>query len=309
MLSAVLLASMIIGMFMGVHAGLPSLPLTDAQINLYFFIRLPRILGSAVIGAGLATAGAAYQSAFKNPIVSPGVLGVSAGAGVGAAVAIILGINSITAFACIGALVTVWCVWNIAKIISTSTAYIIVVGTIISGIAGSVLSIIKFLADPTSALPAIMFWLMGSLSSLRVINYWQYAIILVCCIVFYMMRWRLDILYQPSKMVRSLGIDEKKNIGFIVFISTIISAIACSISGVINMVGLAVPHFVRLWKGSDSNEKCLLDIQLAGAIFLVWIDNLIRSMPIEMPIGIFTSLIGGLIFGICTLIRKRRMNK
>lgn len=304
-----LLASIIVGMFIGVHPGLPSIPMTDAQINLYFFIRLPRILGAAVIGAGLATAGAAYQSAFKNPIVSPGILGVSAGAGVGAAIAIVLGINAITSFACIGAIITVWCVWNVAKVISTTTAYIVVVGMIISGIAASMLSIIKFMADPNGALPAIMFWLMGSLSSLRVVNYWQYFVIIVCCWVFYDMRWRLDLLAQPSKMVRSLGVNEKQNIGVIVLISTIISAVACSISGVISMVGLAVPHFVRLWRGTDSNEKCMLDIQIAGAIFLVWVDNIIRCLPIEMPIGIFTSLLGGLAFGICTLIRKQRMYK
>lgn len=304
MLSFLLVLSIIIGLFLGVHSGVPQFPLSDGDLNLLLYIRFPRIIGACIIGAGIATAGTAYQSAFKNPIVTPGILGVSAGAGVGASIAMLLGINALGLFSCIFGLLTVYIVWNIAKIISTNTVYVLVIGVIMSGIASSALSLIKFMADPNGALPAITFWLMGSLSSLRISHFPIYLLILICCIIFYKLRWRLDILNQPSQMIKSLGINERNNIGYIVLISTIISSLICSIAGVIGMVGLAIPHLVRILQGTDSNKDTMLNIQLSGALFVLWIDNGIRMLPLELPIGILTSLIGAVVFGICMIIRK-----
>ena len=232
MLKYLLIVELVIGMLVGHQSVSLSYPMSDGLFNLLINIRLPRLLGAAIIGAGLATAGAAYQSAFKNPIVSPSILGVSSGAGIGAAICMLLGLpHLISTAAVIFGCGTVWIVWNIAKAVSRNTAYILVIGVIISGVSSSALSLIKFAGDPDGVLPAITFWLMGSLSSMRIGNWPYLSVILVVTALFYWGRWRLDILYQPSDVVRSLGINEKKNIAVVVFGATVIAAFASAISG------------------------------------------------------------------------------
>lgn len=282
-------------------------PYTDGVASLLFQVRLPRILGALIIGAGLATSGAAYQAAFKNPIVSPSILGVTHGAGIGAALCTLMHQSEWIAIgALLGGCATVFIVWNIARIFSRDTAHLLVIGIIISGVASSALALIKFLADPSGILPAITYWLMGSLTTLRLGNVPILVVILVVCYAFYTCRWRLDVLTQPSEVVRSLGVDERKNIAVVVFGSTLIAALAASVSGVIGMVGLAIPHLVRMIVGTDEYRFTMLQIQLTGAIFLLGVDTIIRTLPIELPVGILTSLFGALIFGIALYSRVRR---
>lgn len=275
--------------------------------NLIFNIRLPRILAAAIIGAGLATAGASYQAAFKNPIVAPSVLGVTYGAGIGAAICMLLGMGTyIGVGASIVGCITVLVVWKIGRVFTASTAYILIVGVIVSGVAASILSLIKFLADPDGVLPTITFWLMGSLSSIRWANQYYLLAILAITLVLRWSRYRLDLLYQPSDILQSMGVDELRLTRLVVIGATLITALAAAISGVIGMVGLAIPHLVRIAKGKDDSLSTMKDIQVTGAIFLVGIDTFIRMLSLELPIGILTSLLGASIFGVTLIIRVKR---
>ena len=265
-----------------------------------FKIRMPRILAGALIGAGLASAGAAYQGLFRNPMVSPDVLGASAGAGFGAALSLLLGLGfamvSVNAFIC-GLLAV-----SVAYLISTRvkqnpTLGMVLAGIMISSLFSSGTSYIKLIADPNNTLPLITYWLMGSISSIRVSELKAACIpILGGMMVLFLMRWKMNLIAVGEDEARSMGINTKVMRVVIVAAATLISSACVSISGMIGWVGLVIPHFARLAVGHD--YRIMLPMSMfMGAGFLMIVDNFARLLATqEIPIGILTAFVGAPFF-------------
>ncbi len=267
---------------------------------LLFRIRMPRILAGALIGAGLSAAGAAFQGLFRNPMVSPDVLGASAGAGFGAALSLYLGLGfalvSVNAFIC-GILAV-----SIAYLISTRTRQNPTLGMVLAGIMiGSLFtagtSYIKLIADPNNALPLITYWLMGGISSIRIVELAYASIpIFLGMIVLFILRWKMNLLAMGEEEARSMGIHTTIIRVLVVVAATLIAAACVSISGLIGWVGLVIPHFARLAVGHDYRVM-LPTSMLMGASFLMIVDNFARMLAtLEIPLGILTAFIGAPFF-------------
>ena len=278
----------------------PSLQVSAIASTVVWDIRLPRILAAVLVGAALSVAGAAFQGTFKNPLVSPDILGVSAGAGFGAAIAIlIIGIPLITQIsAFIWGLVAVTLTYVVGRSIKSSP----ILGMVLSGMAigslfGALVSLCKYMADPFEKLPQIVYWLMGSLTAVD--NYKVFIasvpIILGIAILF-ILRWRLNILAMGDEEAQSLGVETQKLRFIIIGCCTLITAAAVSISGIIGWVGLVIPHISRILVGPDHKDLLPATICL-GASFLLLVDNVSRTILItEVPIGILTAIIGAPFF-------------
>ncbi|MEY8352244.1 iron ABC transporter permease [Lachnospiraceae bacterium 54-53] len=261
-----------------------------------FQVRLPRVLMAALIGAGLSCAGAAYQGIFKNPMVSPDVLGASSGAGFGAALGLFLSFGyegvSISAFLFgLGAV-------GMVCLISSRVKYNPVLGLVLSGmmissLATSAVSFLKLVADPTNTLPIITYWLMGSLASIRQKDVaFAAPWILAGILPIYLLRWRINVLSLGEEEARSMGINTGRMRFVIVVSATLITSAAVSVSGLIGWVGLVVPHFARMLVGSDY-RKLLPASLLMGGSFLLIVDNFARLLATsEIPIGILTAFVG-----------------
>jgi iron complex transport system permease protein len=273
-------------------------------------IRLPRILAAVLIGAGLAVSGASFQGLFRNPLVSPDILGVAAGAGFGAALGIIVFSGNpvaiqITAF--LFSLIAVAITWAVSHFVrSNPTLTLILAGMAIAALFTSLLSFMKYIADPFDELPAIVFWLMGSLSGVKMSDVLIVAgPMVIGIVILLLLRWRLNVLAMGEEESLSLGVDTKKMQFIIVICSTLITASAVSIAGVIGWVGLVIPHIGRIIVG-PSHDKLLPVTFLLGAVYLLLIDTLTRSIfSMELPIGILTAIIG-VPFFIYLLNRGRR---
>ncbi|WP_297425438.1 iron ABC transporter permease [Clostridium sp.] len=267
-----------------------------------FNIRIPRILTAILIGAALAASGAVYQGLFKNPMVSPDVLGVSAGSGFGAAIAILLSWNivGIQLSSLLIGLAAVSLTYFIGKFLgrgNSTVLILILTGMVISAMFSSFISVAKYVADPETKLPAITFWLMGSLSSIRNKD----LIIFIFPFVFgiiplFLMRWRLNLLSFGEEEAQAMGIDTNKTRIVIIICSTLLTASSISICGEIGWIGLIIPHIARFMVGSDY-KKLLPVSMLIGSIFLLLVDDIARGILInEVPLGILTSLIGAPFF-------------
>lgn len=263
-------------------------------------IRLPRILAAGLIGAGLSVAGAAYQGIFRNPMVSPDLLGASNGAGFGAALAILLGAGYfiITLSSFVFGLVAVFLSFSISKASRIrSTMAMVLSGIVVRSLFQSGTSFIKLIADTESQLPAITYWLMGSLVSIKPKDIlFASGPIIFGLITIFLLRWRINILTVSEAEARSLGVHTGR-LRFIIIISaTLITAAAVSISGMIGWVGLVIPHFSRIIFGQ--NYKRLIPTSaLMGASYLIFVDNMARTLVTsEIPIGILTAFIGAPVF-------------
>jgi iron complex transport system permease protein len=263
-------------------------------------IRLPRILAAGLIGAGLSVAGAAYQGIFRNPMVSPDLLGASNGAGFGAALAILLGAGYfiITLSSFVFGLVAVFLSFSISKASRIrSTMAMVLSGIVVRSLFQSGTSFIKLIADTESQLPAITYWLMGSLVSIKPKDIlFASGPIIFGLITIFLLRWRINILTVSEAEARSLGVHTGR-LRFIIIISaTLITAAAVSISGMIGWVGLVIPHFCRIIFGQ--NYKRLIPTSaLMGASYLIFVDNMARTLVTsEIPIGILTAFIGAPVF-------------
>lgn len=265
-------------------------------------IRLPRIFAAALVGAALSASGAAYQGMFKNPMVSPGILGVSAGASLGAALAILLSYNivgiQIGAFAggmlavTITYLVSVWLSRN-----GDTVLVMILAGIIVGMLFTSFVSLIKYVADPYTKLPAITYWLMGSLAAVNIRDVMTACIpILSGLIILTLVRWNLNVMSFGDEEAKALGVSTGKLRLVVIICATMITASAVAISGIIGLVGLIVPHLARMMVGPD--YKVLLPASmLIGSLFLMVVDNLARTLcTVEIPLGILTSIIGAPFF-------------
>jgi iron complex transport system permease protein len=269
--------------------------------NIIFNIRLPRVLAAMLVGAALAVSGAAFQGLFKNPLVSSYQLGVSSGAGFGAALAITLGGGAvfIQSSAFLFGIVAVSASFAMSRIYKGSSALTLVLsGIIVGSFFSALVSFMQYIADPNETLPAIVFWLMGSLSSVTASTV-QVAIplILVGIVGIVLVRWRINILSMGEDEARALGIDLRLFVAIIVACCTIATASAVCISGIVGWVGLIIPHIGRMLVGPDY-KKLIPVSALIGASYLVLIDDIARSLTAgEIPLGILTALVGTPFFG------------
>ena len=283
----------------------------DTIETVLFNIRLPRVLAAMIIGAALSLSGATYQGLFKNPMVSPDILGASAGSGFGAAIAILLSFNIIETqiFAFIFGMGAVMLTYIISTIIGRNNNAILVLvltGMVVSTLFSSFISMTKYVADPNSKLPAITFWLMGGLSSINSKDVLILAItVILGAVPLYLIRWKLNVLSFGEEEAKALGIDTFKIRILVIFCSTLITAASVSLSGMIGWVGLIIPHFARMLVGP--NYKVLIPTSiLLGSTYLLMVDDIARSLfSIEIPLGILTSLIGAPFFIFMLLKGKR----
>ena len=278
----------------------PQLEVNSTITTIVYEIRLPRILGAIVVGACLAISGAAFQSIFKNPLVSSDLLGVSNGAGFGAALAILLsGANIVTQiFAFVFGLISVATTYLISRTYKAGGILVLVLsGVAISAFFNSLISAIKFIADPDDKLPEIVYWLMGSLASINADKLLMILIpVIIGLVILLLLRWHMNLLAMGDEEAQSLGLNPSRIRLLIIAGCTLLTSAAVSISGIVGWVGLIIPHMARMIVGPDN--RVLLPASLSlGASFLLLIDNISRAViAIEIPIGILTAIIGVPIF-------------
>ena len=263
-------------------------------------IRLPRVLLSVLVGACLAAAGGSYQGVFQNPMASPDILGASAGAGFGAALAILLGASSvgITAGAFAASLLTVALVFTVSRHAKGDRVLgLVLAGIMISSLFQSGISFIKLVADPNNKLPQITYWLMGSLSGAKWRDIGFVAVPMAAGLIpLILLRWQLNVVTMGDDEARSLGVNAPRIRLWIVVCSTLVTASAVSVSGMIGWVGLVIPHMMRRVVGSDYRYLMPASM-LGGGIFLLIVDNVSRNATTAgIPIGILTAFIGAPFF-------------
>ncbi|CUU55413.1 iron complex transport system permease protein [Parafrankia irregularis] len=263
-------------------------------------IRLPRILAALLVGAALASSGAAYQTMFRNPLVSPEVLGVAAGAGFGASVSILIGLPTAAlqtiSFGC-GLLAAVLAV-SIARLVGRGSLIILVLGGVIIGaMFNALISSAQYFANPETTLPEITFWLFGNLGRASMHSLLVPSIIIgVCLVVLYTVRWPLTVLATGDDEARSLGVNRTRIWAVTITASTLMTATAVSVAGIIGWVGLVVPHLARFAAGPSFN-RMLPVTTLLGAGYLLAVDDVARTATeLDLPLGILTALIGAPFF-------------
>lgn len=267
-----------------------------------FKMRLPRIIGALLVGGALGMAGAAFQGMFRNPMVSPDLLGASAGAGFGAACAMLAAapVAVISGSAFVGGLIAVFLTYLISIAVGKGSSNVIVLvlaGVVIKAMFEALISVTKYVADPYSQLPGITFFLMGGLSSLTWSDIGMLCVpVLVCGIVLYGLRWRINILSLDDDESRALGVEAGRIRVVVIVCATLMTAVSVAVTGIIGWVGLVIPHFMRMLFGPDS-RRLLPASFLGGAFYLVLMDNIARGLfPMEIPIGILTALVGAPVF-------------
>ncbi len=282
-----------------------------AMENVVFVLRVPRIIGAIVIGAALSLSGAVYQSVFKNPLVSPDILGVSSGASVGAATAILLGgsLLSMQLLAFVIGLAAVLLSTTIPKILKNNSNLMLVLsGTIVGGFMCSVLGVLKFIAEEDTELSSIIYWQMGSVQTVKMDTLVYVApIFIVGAVILVLLSWRLNILSFGENEARTLGVNLKWLRGITIIISSMLTASAVSISGTIGWIGLIIPHLGRLCVGAD-NTKVIPASMLMGGLFLLVMDTIARTVTsLEVPLSILTGLIGAPIYAWLLWKQKARV--
>jgi iron complex transport system permease protein len=279
-------------------AGQRSLRLSDEVL---WQIRLPRIALACLVGAALGAAGAAFQHLFRNPLVAPDTLGVSSGAALGAVLAIFVGAGAaaaaLAAFG--GGLVTVAIVTALASRIAAHDRVLtlVLIGVVVASLGGAAISLVKFLADPYNELPAITFWLMGSLAA----STWRQVTIVAPAIMIAIallaaLAWRINLLALPEDEAHTLGVHVTRLRAIVIATATVATAASVAVCGIVGWVGLVVPHMARLVAGPEFSRLLPLSA-LFGAIFLLAIDTLARAATaVEVPPGILTAFIGTPLF-------------
>ena len=282
----------------------------EVMHTLLLEIRLPRILACVLIGASLAISGAAYQAMFVNPLVSPSILGVLSGAGFGAAVGMFFKLNEyliqLSTFG-FGFLAVAVALGVSALYSRSGSVIVLVLGGVISGsLFTSLLSVLKYAADPNDALPAITYFLMGSLGFASK-SFIQISILPMCAgvLLLALSGKYLNALSLGEEEAKSLGVNTTRVKIFIILVATFVSALSVTIAGIIGWIGLIVPHIARFIFGAD-NRAVLASSAMIGAIFLLFCDSFSRLIfTFEIPIGIVTSLFGIPMF-IIVLRRAKR---
>ncbi len=284
---------------------------TTQQQTMFFSVRLPRILLALMVGCCLAAAGAAFQGTFQNPLVSPDVLGASQGAAFGAAVAILAGLGatdvSVSAFAF--SIVTVALVLFIsARAKGNRILVTVLAGVMISSLFSAGVSFTKLVADPQDQLPAITYWLMGSLTGAKLdTNLFFSAIpMTIGCVVLFAVRWKINILTMGDDEASTMGVDARRIRLVVIIAATLVTAASVAVSGMIGWVGLVIPHLCRFIVGCDY-RKLMPASMLMGASFLLVVDNISRlATTAEIPIGILTAFVGAPFF-LYLITRKKSL--
>jgi len=290
--------------FASLHSLLTGSSVQNEQANAVITqIRLPRIAFAVLVGAALSAAGAVYQGLFKNPLVSPDILGVSSGAAVGASIAIILSLPvfyvSLMAFGF--GLAAVFAVVFLSQLIARGKLNVIIMvlsGVVISSLFGAFSSLLKFIADSENKLPEITFWLMGSLARTGGYQnvFYMLSVTAFCSVPLFLLRSRLNILAFGEEEAKAMGVNVKFYSFIIICASTLLTASSVAFCGIVGWVGLIVPHIARSIVGANFNAL-LPASMLIGALFLLTVDTIARcAMASEMPLGIITSLIGAPVF-------------
>lgn len=265
-------------------------------------IRFPRIIAAFLVGGTLSITGATYQGMFRNPMVSPSILGVSSGAGFGAALAILLGLSTLwlqaSAFIFgVGAVAAVYAISLTTGKKHEKCLTLILSGMIVATVFSALISMLKYIADPDDTLPSIVYWLMGGLSHIEMSDLRFIIIISLSGLVLLsVLGWKLDLLSFGDEEARTMGVNVERLRFFVVSIATLMTASAVSISGIIGWVGLVIPHIARMLVGSK-NAVLLPASFFIGGLFLLVVDNFNRTVTnMEIPLGITTSLIGAPFF-------------
>lgn len=271
-------------------------------------VRLPRIIGALLVGASFGATGTVFQAIFKNPLVDSNILGVTSGAGFGAAIALLLRADPwlVQTSAFIFGLLAVFLAFFGSRLYKSSPILILtLMGILVGSLFNSLTSLLKYVADPLDTLPSITFWLLGSLAGVTWNNMSLLGITTTFGILFFLvMRWRLNILSLGDDEAKTLGVDPTQMKLFIIFFATLMTAAAVSVSGVIGWVGLVIPHAGRLIVGPDHKKLLPVSIGL-GAVFMMIVDDVARTLlPGEIPLGVLTGLIGVPILII--LLRKNK---
>jgi iron complex transport system permease protein len=281
----------------------------STQHTILFNVRLPRILAALLVGAALSTAGVSFQGIFRNPLVSPDILGVGAGASFGACLAILLW-NSylfIQLMAFTFGLLAMFAAISMSKASKgTGTVVFVLSGIIVGSIFTALTSLVKYAADPYDGLPAIVFWLMGSLATVRYGDLlWIILPMFIGALVLFLLRWRINILSLGDEEAKALGMNVERMRLIIIVCATLMTSAAVSISGVIGWVGLVVPHISRMIVGPNYSRLLPMSMVI-GASFMLLVDDLSRTIAAtEIPLGILTSLMGAPLFAY--LIMRGRM--
>lgn len=274
-------------------------------------VRIPRICAAILIGGALSTAGATYQGLFKNPMISPDILGASAGAGFGAAMAILLSLPFIfiqfSAFAF--GLLAVGLACLICKMVSRGKDALLILvlsGMIVATFFSSLITLLKYVADPQSKLPEITYWLMGGLSTVSAGDVGMMLVPFTIGIVpLFLLRWQLNAMAFGDEEAKAMGLNTKRLRGIYIVSATLLTAAAVAVCGMIGWIGLVIPHLTRMMVGP--NHKYLIPASfLMGGIFLLLVDDLARTLfTVEIPLGILTSIIGAPFFVYLLLKRKK----
>lgn len=307
---AVLLGSLLVGryalspgqlvhmLWTRISGGTADWPISDDKV--VFAVRLPRVAAAALVGAALAVSGAAYQGMFRNPMVSPDILGASTGAGFGAAVAILLGAGyfgiSAAAFCC--GLLAVAAAWLVSRLSKADQAVaLILAGMMISSLFSAGTSFVKLVADTQQQLPAITYWLMGSLSSIKDKDVVFLAIpVALGMIPLFFLRWRMNLLTVGEEEAQSMGVNTRRLRGAVIVCATLLTSASVAVSGMIGWVGLVIPHFCRMLFGYDY-RRLIPAGALFGAAFLLAVDDIARLVTTgELPLGILTAFVGAPLF-------------
>jgi iron complex transport system permease protein len=283
---------------------LPFLPIKpdwpEMTATVVLQIRLPRALLALLVGSGLSISGGALQGMFRNPLVSPDILGVSAASGFGAALAILISGNPVLieisafVFGIIGVCITYFA----SRIYKTTPVLMLVLsGVVIAALFSALISGVKYIADPYEKLPAITFWLMGSLNGTSIKDLLTFIVPMFIGVTgLLLVSWRINVLAMGDEEARSLGVKTETLKGIVIFCTTIITAAAVCVSGIIGWVGLIIPHVGRMMAGP--NHRVLLPATLSlGASYLLIIDNIARTVTsTDIPLGILTAVLGAPFF-------------
>ncbi len=273
---------------------------TDNMAIAVLNVRLPRILLACLVGCGLSAAGTGYQTVFQNPMAAPDILGASSGACFGAALAILTGQGAvrITVFAFLASLLSVALVYLVGNHTrGNRVVNLLLAGIMVGSLFSACTSYIKLVADPTNQLPQITYWLMGSLSGTRMGTVRFAAVCMAVGLVpLLLLRWRMNLLTLSPDEARAMGVHTDRLRLAVILSSTVLTAAAVSVSGMIGWVGLVIPHLSRRIVGSDCRRLMPMSC-LFGAAFLLLVDNMARCLTAtEIPIGILTAFVGAPFF-------------
>lgn len=286
-----------------------NLPHSSNQYKVIHDLRLPRTIIAALVGIGLSLSGLLYQETFQNKLVSPDFLGVTSGASVGAAMAILTGLTSfeISVFAFVTGIIAVGTTLTLSKAFQNRSPTILLLsGIIVGGLMSAILSIIKYMADPESTLSSITFWLMGScehstMEDVAVL----FPIVMICTTILITIRWRMNLVALGREEAQTKGLNYNFYRNIIIVMATLMTASSVAIVGTVGWIGLVIPHMTRLLVGRNTANTIPLTVAF-GAVFMIIVDVLSRTFTdSEIPLSAITGLFGTVIFIIIIYFRRR----